>query len=119
MADIADCQNIADDAVAVAVDGLDIGFDVFLNHGSLKLGTLVRIESYIVRIVIEAQSGHIQLAGGAVGRLTVVPYKGLVLVGNFACRLSRFLSSLSLSRLGRFCLCPCSFRRSGRLRGTG
>ena len=75
MADITDCQNVSDDAVAVAVDGVNVCLDVISYHGSLKFSTLVGIESYIISIVVEAHRCHIQLAGGAVGRLTVEPYQ--------------------------------------------
>ena len=54
MSDIADCQYIADHAVAVAVDGVDVGLDVVSYHGSLKFSTLVCIESYIVGVVVVA-----------------------------------------------------------------
>ena len=84
MSDVADCQNVSDHAVAVAVDGLRVRLDVIQYHGTLKLSALVCVESYIVGILIEAQSRHIQFSCGAVGRLTVKPYQRLVLVCYFA-----------------------------------
>ena len=74
MSDVADCKNIADYAVAVAVDCIDVLLDVLLNHSSLKLSTLVCIKSYIVCSVVEAEGVHVQFSSGAVGWLTVEPY---------------------------------------------
>ena len=84
VADIADGQDVTDNAVTIAVDGVNVLLDVILDHLALQFGTLVGIETNIIGVVVEAKSRHIQFAGGAVGRLTVEPYQGLVLVGNRA-----------------------------------
>src|SRR5699024_8975944 len=61
VADVADGQHIADDAVAVAVDlfavlnGLG---DVIQDHLALELSALVGVEANVVCILVEAQSGH-------------------------------------------------------------
>ena len=84
VADVADGQDVADDAVAVAVKVSDVGLDVVKDHGALELGALVGVEADVVGVLVEGQSGHIELTGGAVGGLTVEPDKGLILVGNGA-----------------------------------
>src|SRR5699024_613763 len=84
VADVADGQNVADDAVAVAVDGINVGGDVIQNHLALQFSALVGVETNVVGVVIELQRVHIQLAGGGVGRLTVEPDQRLVFVGNSA-----------------------------------
>ena len=84
MADVADGQHVADHAVAVAVDlnaVLDGLLDVFLDHLALELSALVGVKAHVVCLVVELQSVHVQLAGGAIGGLAVVPDNGLVLVG--------------------------------------
>src|SRR5699024_5510366 len=73
VADVADGEHVADDAVAVAVDGVDVGLDVVADHLALELSALVGVEANVVCILVEAQSGHVQLAGGAVGGLAVEP----------------------------------------------
>ena len=80
MADVTDGQHVADDAVAVAVDGVDVGGDIVQDHLALELGALVGVEAHIVGVLVEAQGGHVQLAGGAVGGLAVEPDQGLILV---------------------------------------
>ena len=45
MTDVTDGQNVADDAVAVAVDGIDVLFDVILDHLALQFSTLVGVEA--------------------------------------------------------------------------
>ncbi len=52
MSDIADSQNVTDDAVTVAVNGINIFLDVVFYHGTLKFSTLIGIESYIVCILV-------------------------------------------------------------------
>mgnify|MGYP002442880063 CR=1 FL=1 len=84
MADITDSQHIADDTVAIAVEALDVGLDVVKDHGALQLGALVGVEAHVVGVVVEGQSLHIQLTGGAVGGLAVEPHQGLLGVGDLA-----------------------------------
>ena len=84
MADVADGQHVADDAVAVAVDLVDVGSDVVQNHLALELRALVGVKAHVVGVLVEVHGGHVQLAGGAVGGLTVEPHQGLVLVGDLA-----------------------------------
>ena len=112
MSDIADCQNVTDDAVSVTVDGVDVCLDVVSDHLTLELSTLVSVKSHIVGVLVEGKGSHVQLAGGAVGRLTVVPYKRLILVGYFLGRCSFF--SLCLCGLGLSSCCSSS----GLFRGT-
>src|SRR5699024_6701675 len=69
VADITDGQNVADDAVAVAVDGVDVCLDVLFDHGALQLGALGCVGTYIVGVRVRAQSGPVQFGGGAVGGL--------------------------------------------------
>ena len=80
MSDITDCQNITDGAVAVAVNLINVSFNVFFYHSSLKFCALVSVKPYIICIGIEVQSCHIQFSCGAVGRLTVKPYQGLIFI---------------------------------------
>ena len=67
VADIADGQNVADDAVAVAVDGVGVGRDVIRDHLALQLGALVGVKADVVGVGVEVQRVHVQLAGGGVG----------------------------------------------------
>ena len=82
MADVAHGQHVADDAVAVAVQAVNVGLDVIQDHLALQLGALVGVEADVVGVLVEAQSGHVQLAGGAVGGLAVEPDQGLLRVGD-------------------------------------
>ena len=86
VADVADGQDVADDAVAVAVDGVNVVGDVLQDHLALQLGALVGVEAHVVGVVVEGQGVHVQLAGGAVGGLAVEPDQGLVLVGDLGGR---------------------------------
>ena len=74
MSDIPDCQDITDDSVAVAVDCVNVLLDVILNHGALKLCTLIGIETYIICILIKIQGCHIKLSCSTAGGLAVKPY---------------------------------------------
>ena len=112
MADVADGQDVADDAVAVAVKALDVGLDVVKDHGALELGALVGVEADVVGVLVEGQSGHVELTGGAVGGLAVEPDKGLILVGNGA--VSAGVGSLAGGGIGRG-----SVRRRGRSLAAG
>ena len=104
VSDIADCQYIADDAVPIAVDVFCMLFDIVFDHLALEFRTLVCIKSYIVGLVVEVQSLHIQFSGGAVGGLSVEPYKGLILVCHLsACSRVRSLSLRSCTS----CLTRC------------
>ena len=52
MSDVADSQNVTDNAVTVAVNGINIFLDVVFYHGTLKFCTLIGIESYVVGILV-------------------------------------------------------------------
>ena len=113
MSDIPDCQDITDDSVAVAVDCVNVLLDVILNHGALKLGTLIGIETHIICILIEIQGCHIQLSGSAAGWLTVKPYQWFVLVSHFCAAFSccclgcGFCCCLSGGITAGGCCCRC------------
>ncbi|CRH91687.1 Uncharacterised protein [Chlamydia trachomatis] len=62
MANIANSEHVADLAVTITVDAVFVCFDEVGNHLSLKLSALVGIEADVVRLVVEVQSGLIQLA---------------------------------------------------------
>ena len=82
MADVADAQHIADDAVAVAVKAFAVGLEIVHDHLALELGALLGVEAHIVGLVIEGQGVHVQLAGGAVGGLAVEPDNRFLSVGD-------------------------------------
>ena len=110
MSDITDGQNITDDAVAVAVNVIDILLDVLFYHGTLKFSTLIGVESYVIGIFVIVQSCHIKLSCGAAGRLAVKPYQRFILVfhlcvGVFC--LCRSHCCLSRCRCRRFCCRSC------------
>ncbi|SPT74845.1 Uncharacterised protein [Arcanobacterium haemolyticum] len=52
---IANCQNIANLAIAVAIDRILVLFDEFGNHFSLEFCTLGGIEANVVRLIVEVQ----------------------------------------------------------------
>ena len=95
MPDIADSEDIADDAVTIAVNGIYILLNIILYHGTLQLRPLVSIEAHIIGILVIIQSRHIKLSGGTAGGLTVKPYQRFLLICH----------SSSVSR-------RCFFRRS-------
>jgi len=111
MADIADCQNIADNAIAVAVDGVSMCFNVICDHLALQFSTLVGIETDIISVAVKVQRFRIQLACGAVGRLTVKPHQRLILIFNGTAFSSRRGSCRSIGR--------CAFRGCCGTGGTG
>ena len=82
MADVADAQDVTDDAVAVAVDLSTLGLQIIHDHLALQNSTLNGVEADIVGVLIPGESVHIQLAGLAVGRLTVEPDDRFLCVGN-------------------------------------
>ena len=82
MADVADAEDIADDAVAVAVEAFAVGLQIVDDHLALQLGTLLGVKADIVGLVIPGQRIHVQFAGRAVGRLAVKPDHGLLVVGD-------------------------------------
>ena len=82
MTDITDAQDVADDAVAVAVKAFTVGFQIVDDHLALQHSTLDCIKADIVGLSVERQGVHIQFARRAVGRLTVVPDHGLLCVGD-------------------------------------
>ena len=81
VSDITNCQNIADDAIAISVNFIRMLCDVISNHLALQLSTLLGIEANIVSVLVPVQSSHVKLTSGAVGRLTVEPADRLVSVG--------------------------------------
>ena len=58
-----------------------MGLDVVDDHGALELATLVGVEADVVGVLVVVERGHVQLAGGAVGRLAVVEDDRLVGAG--------------------------------------
>ena len=82
VAHVTNGEDVANDAIAVAVECGDVLLDVVLDHLALRLGTLVGIEADVVGLVVEVEGCGVKLASGAVGRLTVEPHQRLVLVGN-------------------------------------
>ena len=89
MAHITDGEDIADDAVAVAVDGVDVLLDVVNDHLALELAALVGVEADVVGVGVPVERGHVELTGGAVGRLAVEENDRLVLVGDISASSSR------------------------------
>ena len=81
MADVADAEHVADNAVAIAVDLSALGLQIIDDHLALQDSALHSVEADIVGISVEGQRVHVQLAGLAVGRLAVEPDHGLFVVG--------------------------------------
>ena len=81
MADVADAQHVADDAVAVAVQAFAVGQQIIDDHLALQLSALLGVEADIVGLAVEGQGVHVQLTGGSVGGLAVEPDDGLLVVG--------------------------------------
>ena len=65
MADITDSQHIADDTVAITVNGVYVLLDIIFYHGSLEFRALIGVKTYIICILVIIQSRHIKLSGGA------------------------------------------------------
>ena len=53
MSDITDCKNVSDYAITITVDGINVFLDVISNHLTLKLSTLISIETYIIGIAVK------------------------------------------------------------------
>jgi hypothetical protein len=63
MSDIADSKYISDYAITVTVDSCCILLDVVKYHLTLKLSTLIRIETYIVSIFVKVKGCFVKLSG--------------------------------------------------------
>ena len=61
MADITDGQHIADDAVAIAVNGVYVLLDIIFYHSSLEFRALVGVKTYIICILVIIQCRHVKL----------------------------------------------------------
>ena len=72
MSHITDGEDVADDAVTVAVDIGSVGLDVLDDHLALELATLLGVKSDIVGVIVPLKRSHVQRAGGRVRRLAVV-----------------------------------------------
>ena len=94
MSDIADAEDISEDSVTVAVKFCAVCLDIVSDHVALQLSTLLRIETYIVGVLVPGKCVHIQLSGLGVGRLAVKPRDRLVRI----CHLTR--ADASRSRKG-------------------
>ena len=53
MPHIPDSQHIADDPIFIAVDGIDMLFDISLDHFTLNFGPLLGVKAHIVGIFVE------------------------------------------------------------------
>ena len=85
--------------------------NVICDHLALQFSALVGIETDIISIAVKVQRIHIQLACGAVGRLTVKPHQRLILIFNGTAFSSRRGSCRSIGR--------CAFRGCCGTGGTG
>ena len=71
VADVTDGEDVADDAVAVAVELGSVGLDVSEDHLALEVAALRGVKADVVGVLVEGQGVHVELARGGVGRLTV------------------------------------------------
>ena len=75
--DVTDGEDVADDAVAVAVERGGVLLDVVKNHLALEVAALRGVKADVVGVLVEVEGGHVELARGGVGRLTVEEDDGL------------------------------------------
>jgi len=69
---VTDGEDVANDAVTVAVDVGCMGLDVLDDHLALELAALLGVKADVVGVIVPLERGHIQLTGGRVRRLAVV-----------------------------------------------
>ena len=72
MSHVTDGEDVANDAVTVAVDVGSMSLDVLDDHLALELAALLGVKANVVGVIVPLERGHIQLAGGRVRRLAVV-----------------------------------------------